>query len=281
LTTDLAIVAVLLISGHAERWLSDDNFMDLTYRVWSFLFFDDGVDENGHGSSQGALTRRHDSAPSPSHFEQSIRSVKLAAALATWCFCCPQDIPHAEATRFEVATRLAVARLPWLWCLEAKDQVERELVEIARRTEWLGPDVADPRGQMASRWDTLFAEGQAIAMLEHTLLQMDMADLRNRVMDDVVPAGTLLWQGPKLGFCSLAQAARRRSQSRQTVPVLTLRSEKRDIKLSSPYLLPFRSVLRLAAASAPKQFTKVQVLVLENFAAKVESMWTQRLKREA
>jgi hypothetical protein len=276
LTSDLAIVAVLLVSGHAEGWLTSDDFLDLTYRVWSFLFFDDGTDENGRERSVGAFTRRHDTSPSPRQFEESIRSVRLAAALATWCFCCPQGIAHAEATRFEVATRLAVARLPWLWYLEARDQVEQELFEIARRTEWLGPDVASQWGQVVSRWDSLFAEGRAIAILEHTLLQMELSDLRDRITDNEVPAGTLLWQGPKLGFCSLAQTAWRQSQLAQSVPVLTLRSQNRDTKLSPPYLLPFRSLLRLAAESAPTQFTNSHIQTLEVFAARIESMWASR-----
>lgn len=279
LTSDLAIVAVLLVSGHAERWLTSGDFLDLTYRVWSFLFFDDGTDENGGERCAGALTRRHETSPSPRQFEEAMRSVRLAAALATWCFCCPQGIAHAEATRFEVATRLAVARLPWLWHLDARGKVEQELFEIARRTEWLGPDVASNWSQVISRWDNLFAEGQAISLLERTLLQMELSDLRDRITEDDVPAGTLLWQGPKLGFCSLAQAARRRSHPGQTVPVLTLRAQKRDTKLSSPYLLPFRSLLRLAADIAPKQFTQAHVQALEAFAARIESMWTAPIVR--
>ncbi|GEM_PF-1720736 len=273
MASDLAIVAVLLVSGHAERWLADADFLDLTYRVWSFLFFDDGTDENGHHPSAGALARRHDASPDPHQFEESIRSFRLAAALATWCFCCPQGIAHAEATRFEVATRLAVARLPWLWYLDGRDRVEQELFAIARRTGWLGPDVAGVWGQVVLRWDNLFAEGRAIALLEASLLQMELSDLKNRITDDEVPAGALLWQGPKLGFCALVQAARRRSQPGQSVAVLTLRSQKRDTRLSPLYLLPFRSLLQLAADAAPKRFTQAHLEALEAFATRIELMW--------
>jgi methionine-rich copper-binding protein CopC len=273
LSSDLAIVAVLLVSGHAEGWLASKDFLDLTYRVWSFLFFDDGADEKGATRCAGALEHRHDRSESPQQFGDAIRSVRLAAALATWYFCCPKGIAHAEAVRFEVATRLAVARLPWLWHLEARDKVERELFEIARRTGWLGPDVADRWGEVVSTWNHLFEEGRALAVFEQTLLQMEMSMLRERVPDDGVAAGTLLWQGPKLGFCTLAQPAKRRSRSDQSVSVLTLRSQNRDTKLSPPYLLPFRSLLRLATDSAPEQFTLAHAEALAGFATRVESMW--------
>jgi hypothetical protein len=261
LASDLAIVAVLLVSGHAEQWLKSEDFLDLTYRVWYFL---------------GALARRHDPSASPRQFEDSIRSVRLAAALATWCFSCPLDVSHAEATRYEVATRLAVARLPWMWHLEARELVERELFEIAQRTGWLGSDVTDRWSEVLSRWDCLFAEGRAIAAFEKAVLQQDMSTLRGRVTDDGVPAGTLLWQGPKLGFCTLAQTAKRLSRSDQAVPVLTLRSQNRDTKLSPPYLLPFRSLLRLAADSSPLHFTEAHAQALAAFATRIESMWVSK-----
>lgn len=86
-------------------------------------------------------------------------------------------------------------------------------------------------------------------------------------------AGTLLWQGPRLGFCTLAQPAKRRSRSDQSVSVLTLRSQHRDAKLSPPYLLPFRTLLRLAAKGSPDRFTQDHAEALAVFATRVESIW--------
>lgn len=272
LSSDLAIVAVLLVSGHAEGWLASEDFLDLTYRVWSFLFFDDGADDKAANRSAGALEHRHDRSESPQQFEDAIRSVRLAAALATWCFCCPRGIAHAETARFEVATRLAVARLPWLWHLEARDKIERELFEIARRTGWLGPDVADRWDEVVSNWNRLFAEGSALAAFEQALLRMEMSKLRERVVDDAIPAGTLLWQGRTMGFCALAQPAKRRSRPDQSVSVLTLRSHGRETKLMPSYLLPFRALLELAIEGAPDQFTRSHADSLADFAARVESI---------
>lgn len=272
LSSDLAIVAVLLVSGHAEGWLASEDFLDLTYRVWSFLFFDDGADDKRASRSAGGLERRHDKSESPRQFEDAIRSVRLAAALATWCFCCPKGVAHAETARFEIATRLAVARLPWLWHLEARDKVEHELFEIARRTGWLGPDVADRWSEVVTDWNRLFAEGRALAAFEQALLRMEMSTLRDRVADDSIPVGTLLWQGRTMGFCALAQPAKRRSRADQSVSVLTLRSHGRETKLMPSYLLPFRALLELAIEGAPDQFTRSHAESLADFAARVESI---------
>jgi len=110
-------------------------------------------------------------------------------------------------------------------------------------------------------------------VFEQTLLQMEMPKLRELITDDGIAAGTLLWQGPRLGFCTLAQPAKRRSRSDQSVSVLTLRSQNRDAKLSPPYLLPFRTLLRLAAEGAPDRFTQDHAEALAGFATRVESIW--------
>jgi hypothetical protein len=120
-------------------------------------------------------------------------------------------------------------------------------------------------------------EGLALGRFESVLLQHDLAELRESVPDTAVAAGTLLWQGPKLGFCILDQAANRRSPTRRPVPVLTLRSKKRDTNLGPGYLLPFRSLLKLAAQWAPGSVTPSHVSALAGFAGRLESaMGTRR-----
>lgn len=116
----------------------------------------------------------------------------------------------------------------------------------------------------------MFAEGEALARLERVLIAHELAELRNAVTDDLVPAGTLLWQGSDLGFCILNQSTNRRSGSGQSVPLLTLRSKKRDAKLMPSFLLPSRSLLGIAETHASGGFTKAHAEVLTGFANRLE-----------
>ncbi|MAX26620.1 MAG: hypothetical protein CMJ19_19170 [Phycisphaeraceae bacterium] len=274
LSSDLAIIAVLLVSGHAEGWLESDDFLDLTYRVWSFLFFDDMANKYDKGRNTGALERRHNSSPDPLQYEKAIQSARLAASLTTWCFSCPQGISRAEATRFEVATRLAVARLPWLWHSESPEKFEMKLFEIAQRTGWLGPDIAQQWEQILTRCNDLFAESQAIAILESMLIEIGLPTIKELITDDELPEGTLLWQGANLGFCALGQTARRQMPKERMAKILTLRSQEREKNLSCPYLLPFRSLLRLAGDYDQSRFTHAHIHALEAFATRIETMWS-------
>jgi len=247
LGSDLAIAAVLMVSGHAEGWLADEDFVDLTYRMWSFLFFDDGSDAKSLRPAAGALERRHEASSEQASFADSLRSTRLAASLATWCFSCPTGIEGDEAARFGLASRLAVARLPWIWCLDDLAGVEAELVAIAERTSWLGEVDGGLQDSISSAWNSMLEQGLALSRLEHVLRNQDLASLRESIDARRVEAGSLLWQGPKLGFCVLSITADRTQAGASSVPVLSLRATHRELKLQPSYLLPFGDTIKFVA----------------------------------
>jgi len=247
LGSDLAIAAVLLVSGHAEGWLADEDFVELTYRMWSFLFFDDGSDAKTLRPAAGALERRHEASSDQASFADALRSTRLAASLATWCFSCPATLEGDEAARFGLASRLAVARLPWIWCLDNLAGVEAELVAIAERTSWLGEVDSGLQDSITSRWNSMLEQGLALARLEHVLRTQDLASLRDAIDARRVEAGSLLWQGPKLGFCVLSKAADRTKPKAPSVPVLSLRAMHRELKIQPSFLLPLGDTIKLAA----------------------------------
>lgn len=271
LSSDLAITAVLLVSGHAEGWLQAADFVDFTYRVWTHLFFDAGKANERHAPMVGALPARHAGTSEPGEFRGNLATTQLASALAIWCLSTPDDVSHDERARFMLATRLAVAHAPWLWSTPERGAFASEMAEVATRTGWLGPDAADRWNLVLDRWERIYNQGRALAALEAFLNQNDLTELRQAIDDDGVPQGTLLWQGSKLGFCILAQSANRRSPTGHPVAVLTLRSTKRDTNLGPDYLLPFRSLLTLAATRAPERVTQRHVEALTDLANHLES----------
>ena len=271
LGSDLAIASVLLVSGHAESWLTAEDFVDFTYRLWSVLFFDDEADNDAKGATVGALERRFSNCTDPIRFAEDMRSPRLAAALATWSFSCPSNVERPEVARFRLATRLAVARMPWLWCLDDLTGVEKELFAIADRTAWLGVMTEQRHRDLAESWNTMLKEGLALSRLESVLLRQDLAALRATVKQDQVEAGSLLWQGPKLGFCVLGAAASRSRTNAAAVPVYSLRKTNRDLRIAPSYLLPFEALLSHAAQSSPEQLRADDAEALAIFMAAIRS----------
>ncbi len=86
----------------------------------------------------------------------------------------------------------------------------------------------------------------------------------------------LLWQGPKLGFGVLTQAAERSSPSKQAVTVLTLRSSKRETRLLPSFLLPLRGLVKLATERAPERVNSGYTQALFAFANRLESTIAKR-----
>ncbi|MGB0766274.1 MAG: hypothetical protein ACPGYV_01035 [Phycisphaeraceae bacterium] len=260
LSVDLSIAAVMLISGHAESWLPGDLFLDFTYRLWTHMFFDDGASDDKKDPPIGALSRRVEASANPDWLISELVSPRLTASLALWCFSYPGDVSGTEAARFSLATRLSVARTPWLWSLNDLDAVEEELYAIADRTGWLGEEATDRWDGVLAAWSQLFEEGLALRDFENALRGQSLEELREKAPTGLVPAGTLLWQGGKIGFGVLSANANRVRGNQRSVPVLSLRHSDRDLMLQPFYLLPFEVLLDAASEANWMKQHRVQAL---------------------
>jgi len=238
LPSDLAITAVLLTSGHVEGWLDPSDFVDLTYRIWTHLFFDASSPEHRTADLLGALPARIRSSASPGEFRENVATVELAAALAIWCLSVPDDVEHNERARFTLATRLAVAHAPWLWITPDREAFAEEMRQIATRTGWLGDDAAQHWDVILSRWEQIYSQGRSLARFEAIMFGQDLEMVREALPVDEVTAGSLLWAGPKLGFCVLRQGAHR-CRGGDPVPIMTLRSTGRETRIARRFVLPF------------------------------------------
>lgn len=93
----------------------------------------------------------------------------LAAALAGWAFLCPAEVTGVEAVRFRLATRLAVARLPWLWGLSQRAAVAKALQRVLATAGWIGTGNGEDWQGVQRNWDLLLGEGLALRRLEEFL----------------------------------------------------------------------------------------------------------------
>ncbi len=125
LAADLKVAAVLFRAGLAEAWISEQEFFDATLAIWLPLFFNAEGEE-----STGWLEQRYLTAPKRQEFAEAIRSVELAAALGCWALSTPAKGDSPEHARFDLASALGVARLPWLWQTGGNERVAKEIAEV-------------------------------------------------------------------------------------------------------------------------------------------------------
>ncbi len=262
LATDLTIVAVLLIAGRNEGWLSTDLFFELTYKVWIRLFFDHGLPGPENATAAGWLELRCQQADNSESFRQTVGTVSLSAALAMWAFTCPDVASKPEKVRFALATRMAVARLPWLWNLHRIHEVAEEIDRIASRTGWLGRGAGTGWNDIVMLWDQMLGEGRALA-------DRTVEDWRSSIERDRIAVGTLLWQGP-LGFCVVKSTAGGQTVDAGNVSVLPLRAKK-EVKLKASYVLPIKCLLKAVPIDGLR-FTKEDAELLGGFVERVEGL---------
>jgi len=269
IATDLTIVAVLLIAGQNEGWLSPDLFFELTYKVWIHLFFNHGLPDEEKTTAAGWLELRVEQADDPESFLKAVGTVPLSAALAMWAFTCPTVAARPEKARFALATRTAVARLPWIWNLHRIDEVADEINRIASRTGWLREKAGRHWNDITVLWNRMLGEGRALAKFETVLADRSVTDWRSVIEVNEVKAGTLLWQG-RLGFCVVKEYVDCKIDT-GAIPVLLLRAERREANIMSSLILPAKTLLD---AIAPKdvRLTGRDAELLTEFMRQVEGL---------
>jgi len=242
LGTDLTIAATLMVAGFAEGWLEDDEYLQNTYKCWTALFFDGGRATESDREQRGWIDWLHDRAADPAGFAASVAKPGLAAALIIWRQSCPRKIPPAMRIRFELASRLAVARVPWLWRLHDATTLSREIGRIASVTGWWRCSGQSSLEQLLDTWEQVAHEGMALCAFEEILRGDAPGVWRNRTRERFVPANCMVWQGP-LGFGVTGNTVPYSRDSKQMIPVSLFRAMKPETRIRADYVMPFRSLI--------------------------------------
>jgi len=243
LANDLTIIAVLLIAGMNEKWLTDDLFFKLTYDVWTSLFFDHGLSHEDGEDAKGWLQLRVEDASEPDAFREAVGTVPLTAALAIWSFICPHSASRSEQARFALANRMAVARLPWLWNVERIDEVAEEIARIAARTGWVKGRSVSEWTSIQEAWDCMLHEGLVLGTFEQCLEKRTASEWRDITERTEIGPATLIWQG-KLGFGVTTRGSDCGCEAASAVPVLFLKAQKRQAQIKPSYMLPVRHLVQ-------------------------------------
>ena len=232
LAADLKIAAALLRVGLSEGWLTEEEFVDGTMKIWLPLFF------NAVGSgSAGWLEQRYLNAPDREEFSRVLGSVDLAAALGCWALSVPVKAGSARHALFGLASALGMARLPWLWGIGDEKRVAREAIEmIAHTSEGDGRDWRT----FERRWSRLARRGYALRQLERAVSRVEMRELRCRIKQNAVEAGELLWQ-KGAGFCVAAEDCER--VEGRKAKVLVLQRAGGTKIYAGPFLVPLAGLL--------------------------------------
>lgn len=233
LAADIKIIAVLLRTGLREGWIEKSDFFEATHPLWSSLFFTSDGSPN-----QGWIERRQRESGDPDDFALRMASPELCAALAAWCMTTGSSKATPQSVSLALSQVLAAARLPWIWRGADLGRISQELGGILANTkEDLSPKKA---GQLEEEWLLLVRRGEAFNLLEEALKGHTPAELRERISQNHISAGELLWQGIS-GYCVVLEECRR--SQLENVRVIPLQGSKKEVEFKPRYLIPIKSLL--------------------------------------
>jgi hypothetical protein len=258
LGADIAATALLLRKGLADQILSGDDFVSITGRLWSILFF-------GSKGEPGALPKKIESSPPGigGAFEAAVMSPRLTAALTLWCF---PDWGHGstEAIRFRFASMVLAARLPWLIAGAAVDEIVGELRRLSRAMP-MGVDF----DSLLTAWRNWVRAGVAFREFERAVGEFSAKDLADAIVVNEVKRGDLLWQVGEL--CIASENYSRDPKTKAVVLPLTGASPR---KIIGNWLVPVAPLLEEAnILNIHEQASELLLSILAEVQAAEEMNW--------
>ena len=256
LGADLIIVGLLLRKALANDWIDKDLFFDVTQRIWGTLFFTPCTDKE-----VGWIGRRYRQAEDKKHFVSALSSSQLGATLYAWAGAVDLQDKNPNTQRFLMSILVSIGRYPWLW-YEGID--EEEIYEYLMKIL-----VDSPCGLYALADNfvihehriSLLRQGEALARLERRLSQIDVAELRSSIDNDVVNMGEVLWQGER-GICITVEAP---LQGHPYQKVMCLQDPEDTTSFTKQFLMPLRQILRSDILENGEMFGILQRQTLQNF----------------
>jgi hypothetical protein len=227
LGADIAATALLLRKGLADEIISEDDFADITKRLWIVLFFG--------SKAEPSVLQNHLASCSPEErtaFESAVASPRLTAALTLWCF--PDwGRNSTEAIKFRFSAMLLAARLSWLVVGGTVEEIHGELRRLARAM----PGGAEFEALVAA-WTNWIQAGIAFQEFERAVSTWSPKELAEAVTRDQVYRGELLWQAGE--FCVSDGDYRRGARTKAIVHPLTKASQS---KIVGSWLAPVSELL--------------------------------------
>lgn len=227
---DAMLISLMLRLGLNRNWLDKIQFLELTHKVWSALFFTSSIDPR-----VGWVVWRAENKKTKEDFRQKMQSATLSASLVRWAFDAPKHTDVVRDIKFQLACSLLVARLPWLWIGDEKDELINALHDAS---DGVSADDEEAPPELFEYSDKFAERGRALEPIEHALRFESVPTLCKKLTWERLDIGDLVWQGNE-GYCVVKLATKRALSRVTTQSLLT----DKDKVFDSAYVIPLRAFL--------------------------------------
>jgi len=235
LIDDLKVASIILRMGLSNEWVTQEEYFDTSYTLWTEFFFSCSLDEN-----RGYIDLKLDQEDID---VEELYSAELSASMLTWLFAIePSD--DIQYIRLLMSAVLVQAKYNWVFFGSDYEQID---IEIKKLLVAFNPkDINKLLLEHRDLWNLIKNTGKSFAEVISIISQHKISDYKDRLPLKEIEKGELLWQG-NVNFYIVSTHYKRQlnKQNKFRADVVPLNKLKQESSFLVNFTVPMHDLLDL------------------------------------
>jgi len=232
---DLKVASIILRLGYDNDWISNDEYFDATYTLWTEFFFSCEVDER-KGYLELKLIQEDSRV-------EDLQSAELSATMLAWLFSIElsNDIKYM---RLLLSAILVHAKYRWVFMGADKESINFELNKVLTALNIQDMDEVLQRYGML--WGLVVSNGEALNEILDKLSKVSVSMYKDKLPFREVERGEILWQG-KEDLCIVTNKymRKRKPKSDDRAHTISLNRTQEEKSYIVNFTLPLLDLIKV------------------------------------
>jgi hypothetical protein len=235
LLDDLKVASIILRMGLSNDWVTQEEYFDTSYTLWTEFFFSCALDEN-----RGYIDLKLDQEDVDI---EELYSAELSASMLTWLFAIERS-NNIQYIRLLMSAILVQAKYNWVFFGADYEQIN---VEINKALVAFSPeDLNKTLSEHADLWKLILNTGNAFAEVINEISHHKISDYKDRLPMKEIEKGELLWQGNENFYIVNSHYKRQvNRQNKFRADVVPLNRLKKETSFLVNFTIPIHDLLDL------------------------------------
>ncbi len=235
LLDDLKVASIILRMGYDNDWISNEEYFDATYTLWTEFFFSCEVDER-KGYLELKLIQEDCNI-------EDLQSAELSATMLAWLFSIElsNDIKYI---RLLLSAILVHAKFRWIFTGADKESINFELNKILTALNIQNIDEILQRYGVL--WGLVVSNGEALNEILNKLSKVSVGMYKDKLPYREVQKGEILWQGKEDFYIVTNKYTRKRKpKSDERTHTISLNRTQEEKSYVVNFTLPLLDLIKV------------------------------------